>query len=186
MPDARHLTRLILLLAALLTLHGCSTSGGKKEGAEEAGPGPATEGAEVTPGTAAGVAMPLGDEARIDLEYLDDPASPLSQRVVYFDFDSDVVPPEWRDVVAAHGKLLAKYPDLHVRLEGHTDERGSREYNLGLGERRARAVAERMRLEGAQQTQMSIVSFGEEKPADPGHDETAWAKNRRVEIVYER
>ncbi len=184
MLDTRHFAGLTLLLALLLA-QGCSTSGGKKEGGAQPGAGEITPATEA-PRSGAGVATPLGPDARIDLEYLDDPASPLSQRIVYFDFDSDAIQPRWQAVVAAHGKLLAKYPDLHLRLEGHTDERGSREYNLGLGERRARAVSERMRLEGAQYEQMSIVSFGEEKPADPGHDETAWAKNRRVEIVYER
>lgn len=184
MPDARRFLIPIALLTALLLLQACSTSGGQKKG--EAGAEAGEPPAGTTSEGGAGVATPLGPEGRIDLEYLDDPQSPLSQRTIYFDFDSDAILPEWQDVVAAHGQLLAKYPDLHVRLEGHTDERGSREYNLGLGERRARAVAERMRLEGAQSSQMTIVSFGEEKPAVPGHDEAAWAKNRRVEIVYER
>lgn len=185
MSNPRRLPALIPFLILLLALQACSTSGGKKD-VEETGPAAGEGVAGAEPGAATGVATPLGAGERIDLEYLDDPQSPLSQRIVYFDFDSDAIRPEWADVVAAHGRLLAKYPDLRVRLEGHTDERGSREYNLGLGERRARSVAERMRLEGAQPSQLTVVSFGEEKPADPGHDEAAWAKNRRVEIVYER
>ena len=87
-------------------------------------------------------------------------------------------------VVAAHAKYLAAHPSQRVRLEGHTDERGSREYNIGLGERRAQAVRRAMLLQGAVEGQISTVSFGEERPAVTGHDEEAWAKNRRVEIVY--
>ena len=91
---------------------------------------------------------------------------------------------EGTDVVAAHAKYLAANPSTRVRLEGHTDERGSREYNIGLGERRAQAVRRALLLQGAADAQISTVSYGEERPAVPGHDEAAWAKNRRVEIVY--
>jgi len=87
-------------------------------------------------------------------------------------------------VVAAHAKYLAGHPGTRVRLEGHTDERGSREYNIGLGERRAQSVRRALLLQGAADAQISTVSYGEERPAAPGHDEAAWAKNRRVEIVY--
>jgi len=87
-------------------------------------------------------------------------------------------------VVGAHAKYLASHGSARVRLEGHTDERGSREYNIGLGERRAQAVRRALLLQGASEGQISTVSYGEERPAVPGHDEAAWAKNRRVEIVY--
>ena len=83
-----------------------------------------------------------------------------------------------------HAKYLGAHPATRVRLEGHTDERGSREYNIGLGERRAQSVRRALLLQGATDTQISTVSYGEERPAAPGHDEAAWAKNRRVEIVY--
>jgi peptidoglycan-associated lipoprotein len=86
--------------------------------------------------------------------------------------------------VAAHAKYLAKMGGMKVRLEGHTDERGSREYNIGLGERRAQAVRRALLLQGAAEGQISTVSYGEERPAAAGSDEGAWAKNRRVEIVY--
>jgi peptidoglycan-associated lipoprotein len=86
--------------------------------------------------------------------------------------------------VAAHAKYLASRGGMKVRLEGHTDERGSREYNIGLGERRAQAVRRALLLQGASESQLSTVSYGEERPAAAGSDEAAWAKNRRVEIVY--
>ena len=87
-------------------------------------------------------------------------------------------------MVAAHAKYLASHQGARVRLEGHTDERGSREYNIGLGERRAQAVRRALLLQGATDAQISTVSYGAERPAVAGHDEAAWAKNRRVEIVY--
>ena len=104
--------------------------------------------------------------------------------MVYFDFDSSEIKGTGTDVVAAHAKYLTAHSDTRVRLEGHTDERGSREYNIGLGERRAQSVRRALLLQGAADAQISTVSYGEERPAVPGHDEAAWAKNRRVEIVY--
>jgi peptidoglycan-associated lipoprotein len=108
----------------------------------------------------------------------------LTKRLIYFDFDSAEIRGEGTDVVAAHARYLAGHQDARVRLEGHTDERGSREYNIGLGERRAQSVRRALLLQGATAQQISTVSYGEEKPAVPGHDEAAWAKDRRVEIVY--
>jgi peptidoglycan-associated lipoprotein len=108
----------------------------------------------------------------------------LSGRIVYFDFDSFVVKPEYQGVIDAQARNLRSHPNSHVTLEGNTDERGSREYNLALGQKRAEAVQRALVLEGASGRQIESVSFGEEKPADPGHDEAAWAKNRRVEFRY--
>lgn len=108
----------------------------------------------------------------------------LARRTIYFDFDSAEIRGEGAEIVAAHAKYLAAHGPARVRLEGNTDERGSREYNVGLGERRAQAVARAMRLQGAANVQISTVSYGEERPAVPGHDEAAWSKDRRVEIVY--
>lgn len=115
---------------------------------------------------------------------LDDPASPLSQRVVYFDFDSSEIKPEDREIVEAHAQYLVDHPNATVVLEGHTDERGSREYNIALGERRAKAVRRFVGLLGASDMQIRTVSYGEERPAELGHDESAWQLNRRVEIDY--
>jgi peptidoglycan-associated lipoprotein len=113
------------------------------------------------------------------------PDGPLgSQRVIYFDFDSSDIRNEYVDVIAAHGRFLAGNATVRVRLEGHTDERGSREYNIGLGERRSQTVRRALALQGVQESQITTVSYGEERPAAAGSDENAYSKNRRVEIVY--
>jgi peptidoglycan-associated lipoprotein len=108
----------------------------------------------------------------------------LAKRTVYFDFDSSEIRGEGTEIVAAHAKYLAQNTGMKVRLEGHTDERGSREYNIGLGERRSQSVRRALLLQGAAEGQLATVSYGEERPAAAGSDEAAWTKNRRVEIVY--
>jgi len=108
----------------------------------------------------------------------------LSKRVVYFDFDRSDIRAASQSVVAAHAAYLAKNPGQKVRLEGHADERGSREYNIGLGERRGQAVRRAMLLQGVAEAQLTTVSYGEERPAVADSDEQAYAMNRRVEIVY--
>jgi peptidoglycan-associated lipoprotein len=109
-------------------------------------------------------------------------AAALAQRVVYFDFDSFVVKDEYRPMLEAHAKVLGANRSKRMTLEGHTDERGGREYNLALGQKRADAVLKSLVLLGAVDSQLEAVSFGEERPAVPGSDEAAWAKNRRVEL----
>jgi peptidoglycan-associated lipoprotein len=106
-------------------------------------------------------------------------------RLIYFDFDSSEIKPEFVSVIAAHARALARNASIRVRLEGHTDERGSPEYNIGLGERRAQAVRRALMLQGVTEAQVTTVSYGEERPAAAGQDETAWAKNRRVEFIYQ-
>jgi peptidoglycan-associated lipoprotein len=106
-----------------------------------------------------------------------------SRNIVYFEFDSSEIRSDYVSVVAAHAAYLTKYPTARVRLEGHTDERGSREYNIGLGERRAQTVRKALLLQGVAETQITTVSYGEERPAVEGSDESALAQNRRVEIV---
>jgi len=103
---------------------------------------------------------------------------------IYFDFDSSEIKAEYTTVIAAHGKKLAGDKSIRVRLEGNTDERGSAEYNVALGERRAQAVKRALLLQGAGAQQLSTVSYGEERPVAEGHDESAWSQNRRVDIVY--
>ncbi|HQU97996.1 MAG TPA: peptidoglycan-associated lipoprotein Pal [Nitrosomonas sp.] len=115
---------------------------------------------------------------------LQDPNSILSQRSVYYDFDSYSVKSEYREMVLAHAKLLRDNPDASVILQGNTDERGSREYNLALGQRRADSVKSMMTLSGASDNQIEAVSFGEEKPRAVGSGESAWSQNRRTDIVY--
>ena len=105
-------------------------------------------------------------------------------RIVYFDFDSYVVKDEFRSTVEANAKVLSADRKKKVTIEGHTDERGGREYNLALGQKRAEAVAKSLALLGAADAQIEAVSFGKERPAVQGSDEAAWAKNRRAELVY--
>ena len=112
------------------------------------------------------------------------PADLLSQLVVYFPFDQSDIGADYTDMLAAHGRYLADNPSASVRLEGHADERGSREYNIGLGERRAQAVRRVLLLQGASGTQITTVSYGEERPSVLGSDEESMALNRRVELVY--
>jgi len=109
----------------------------------------------------------------------------LETRVFYFDYDSNQIRSEYYDVVRAHARNLVENPGVHVRVEGHTDDRGSREYNIALGERRAQALMDVLLMEGANRNQISIVSYGQEKPAVPGYDESAWQYNRRAVIAYE-
>jgi peptidoglycan-associated lipoprotein len=104
--------------------------------------------------------------------------------VVYFDYDSSDIKPEYSAVVAAHAKYLSSNGSLKVRLEGNTDERGTREYNIGLGERRAQAVRRALLLQGVTEAQVTTLSYGEERPAVAGNDESAYSKNRRVEFGY--
>jgi peptidoglycan-associated lipoprotein len=109
---------------------------------------------------------------------------PLARKVIYFDFDKSEIKPEFADVIAAHARNLTNHPNFKMKLEGNTDERGTREYNIGLGERRAQAVRRALMLQGVAESQLTTVSFGAERPAVEGDDEAAWAQNRRVELVY--
>ncbi|MEM7081946.1 MAG: peptidoglycan-associated lipoprotein Pal [Pseudomonadota bacterium] len=108
----------------------------------------------------------------------------LKIRTLFFDFDRSDLRPEDQKVVAAHARFLRENPGSKLRLEGHADERGSREYNIGLGERRAQTVRRNLALQGAGADQLSTISYGEEKPLDSGHTESSWQLNRRVELVY--
>jgi peptidoglycan-associated lipoprotein len=168
----------VLLFGVCLGLGACKSTPKKAEapvgtGQENA----ATEGKGANDANAAA-------GANADQETAGPQAGLLATRVIYFDFDSSEIKGGGTDVVAAHARYLAGNPNARVRLEGHTDDRGSREYNIGLGERRAQSVRRALLLQGALDIQITTVSYGAERPAVPGHDEAAWAKNRRVEIVY--
>ena len=113
-----------------------------------------------------------------------DTDSCLRARVVYFDLDQTVIKPEFQAQIACHAAYLRQFPEARVRLEGNADERGSREYNLGLGERRGNAVQSALSAAGASSSQLNVVSYGEERPVCRQHDESCWSKNRRVEIIY--
>jgi peptidoglycan-associated lipoprotein len=139
----------------------------------------------VKPGAATPTAAPQSRVATVDLaaqNAANAAASALSQRIVYFDFDSFVIKDEFTPTLDVHAKALAASRAKKLTIEGHTDERGGREYNLALGQKRAEAVAKSLALLGAGEQQVEAVSFGKERPADNGHDEAAWAKNRRAEL----
>lgn len=108
----------------------------------------------------------------------------LRQRVIYFDLDRTEIRGEFQAQIACHSKFIRQFPNYNVTLEGNADERGSREYNLGLGERRGNAVQSALSSAGAPGTQLNVVSYGEERPTCKDHSEDCWSKNRRVEIVY--
>jgi len=127
----------------------------------------------------------FGDSGMGDGEFFDDtmPNDELGM-IIYFDFDQSELRPEYADLLAKHANQLANNARVRVRLEGHADERGSREYNIGLGERRSQSVRRMLLIQGASANQISTVSFGEERPVAFGSDEDSWAQNRRVEIQY--
>lgn len=129
-------------------------------------------------------ARALEEREQAEMHPLDDPDSLLSERVIYFEFDSADIREEDYEIVEAHGEYLVENPGARIILEGHTDERGSREYNIRLGERRAQSVQEALAAMGVADDQMEVTSYGEERPAVTGSDEEAWARNRRVEFVY--
>lgn len=120
----------------------------------------------------------LGPELR-------DPKNILSKRSVYFDYDSNLVKDEFKPLVTAHARYLQQHPNVKMRIEGNADDRGSREYNLALGQRRADAVKQMMQLLGAKAEQVETVSFGEEKPKCNQADESCWSQNRRGDIAYQ-
>jgi peptidoglycan-associated lipoprotein len=117
-------------------------------------------------------------------QVLNDESNPLSQRIIYFDYDSNEIKPEFEAMLMAHGEFLLRNPVVRVRVEGHTDERGTHEYNISLGERRAQAVQQRLLLMGLHDDQVEIISYGKEKRVDSANDEAAHAKNRRAVLIY--
>ncbi len=176
---------LVLLAAALLT--GCPAQPPKGDDASGVTDTTGTDsvqtgkldGADKTQSTAIGGDEPYRKDA------ITDASSPLSQQVIYFDFNASTIKSEYRDLITWHGRYLASNADMKVRLEGHTDERGSREYNVALGDRRAQAVSRILMFQGATKKQVEVISYGEEKPVGLEHNEAAWSKNRRVQLVYE-
>jgi peptidoglycan-associated lipoprotein len=171
---------LATLVSVVLLASGCGTRNTHPDDAASAGTAVGANSDARTSGVAT-VDAGQGNSGRGALG----PDGPLgSQRIIYFDYDKSDIRSEYAEVVAAHGKFLASNTAVRVRLEGHSDERGTREYNIGLGERRAQTVRRALMLQGVQESQISTVSYGEERPAALGSDENAYSKNRRVEIVY--
>jgi len=126
------------------------------------------------------------DEKDLDLASLRDPNNILSKRSIYFDYDKDVVKAEYKDLVAVHAKYVSTHPKAKMTLTGNTDDRGSREYNVSLGQRRSVSVKKSMNVLGAQDVQIETVSFGEERADTNCKDDACYAKDRRVDISYEK
>lgn len=121
---------------------------------------------------------------KMEINPLTDPNNILSKRSIYFDYDKYVVKPEFQNLVEAHAKYLMAHPEANVHLQGNADERGSREYNLALGQKRAVAVKKVLNVLGVPDKQIETISYGKEKPKALGHDEASWAENRRADIIY--
>ncbi len=173
---------LLLLCVAALLLSGCASQ-------EPADSGPDMEPMEKASDTSVDdkpiePAGPMVKNGKIVLPADDMGSGETLQGVFYFDFDQAIVRRTGHEELSKHARVLSADRYLWVRLEGHADERGTREYNLALGERRANAVRAYLVAQGAARTQIEVISYGEEKPANNGHSESSWAENRRVEIVY--
>ncbi|CAM5787216.1 peptidoglycan-associated lipoprotein Pal [Rhizobacter fulvus] len=168
---------LTLALAAAAALAACSST------PLDTPKPPVTSATTLPPATPpAGTAQ--SKVATVTLDPLDDPKSELAARSVYFGYDDFAVDPKYQPLVQAHGRFLQSHAQVQIRIEGNTDERGSREYNLALGDKRAQIVAKQLELMGAKPAQIEPVSYGEERPKSEGHDEAAWAENRRADIRY--
>ncbi len=165
----------LLLVVLVAVMAGCSSKGGTKGDVAVEDRGIGADGAYTSGAAGAG---------SYDMAALNDPNSPLSRRVIYFDYDSAEISAADQDTLMAHAGFLVANSGARITLEGNTDERGSREYNIALGDRRGQSVQRILELNGVPSGQISVVSYGEEKPAAEGHSEAAWRLNRRVEIVY--
>jgi len=174
--------RFVWLIVPMVLLAGC----GMPKSAKETTPMPVTPstGAMPSPGDGGqnGTSNPAAGSIVNGIQ-LDQYGRPVN-RLIYFDYDKSDIKVEYRTLLEAHARYLAANPQFRARLEGHADERGSREYNLALGERRAYSVQRMMTIYGSSAGQMDMFSYGEEKPMRAEHSESAWSENRRVEIVY--
>ncbi|MGQ7248394.1 peptidoglycan-associated lipoprotein Pal [Halomonas sp. V046] len=174
--------RSLAIAASLAVLAGCSSTGGTQDGSMD-GTGGMAGGAGVGTGTAgSGQAGGTGYGANGAGQMAGERIPEV--RTIYFNYDSDAIRPEFESVVNSHAQYLSQNPNASVVLQGHTDERGTREYNLALGERRAGAVERFLSLKGVSPSQVEVVSYGEERPAARGSNEDAFAQNRRVVFAY--
>ncbi|MBL1277828.1 MAG: peptidoglycan-associated lipoprotein Pal [Ectothiorhodospiraceae bacterium] len=189
-------TKTVLAILPALILLGCETSGEVEDAADSGvmssktmddSSSSATTSGVGSDDAASGESMGMGDKGgSFSGDPLDDPSSLLAKRVIYFDYDKTGVRSDYRDVIKAHAEYLAGHSNVSITLEGHADERGTREYNIALGEQRANAVQRMLTLQGVSASQVRVVSYGEERPAALGHEDDAWALNRRAEFIYSR
>jgi peptidoglycan-associated lipoprotein len=177
------MNKILIGVLAALALAACSTTPKQEGGApvDERNPGATTPGAATSGAPTGSVA---GTQSAGQTNPLKDPGSILSKRSVYFDFDAYAIKDDYKSLLEAHARYLQANRNARMTVEGNTDERGSREYNIALGQRRADAAKRMMLLSGATEAQIDTVSFGKEKPRNAGHDESAWAENRRDDLAY--
>ena len=172
------------LLAALLVVTLVTACAGPSKSTVDEGAAGAAQGGAAAAGVGDG-GMGQGGAMGTDAagSALGGPGASQENRIIYFEFDRFDIKPEYNAILQAHARYLSSNSSARVRLEGHADERGSREYNIGLGERRAQTVRKALMLQGVSEAQITTVSYGEERPAVEGSDESAYAQNRRVELV---
>ena len=175
---------ILIILSIGLTACVRDSSTIPTEAAGDASDSAAENGGADGPGSASTTSIDPDGNLNVTRIEPGDGDGPLSRLVIYFDFDRSEIRSDFNDLLQAHGAFLADNTDRQVRLEGHADERGSREYNIGLGEQRAQAVRRVLMLQGASADQLGTVSYGEERPAALGSDENSYSLNRRVELVY--
>jgi peptidoglycan-associated lipoprotein len=176
----------VLSLAAVALITACSSTPPATPATVGAQPALATQTPAPPTPSAKSPAVASAPAASVSTlkPYLD-PKNPLStQRSVYFDFDDYSIKKEYIPIIELHGRYLASQPSLAIKIVGNADERGSGEYNLALGQRRAEAVAQALRLYGVKNAQVEAISWGKERPKATGHDESAWAQNRRADLAY--
>lgn len=171
--------RTLAIVFSLALVAGCSSTGGSQDGSMDSG----RDGGD-TAGTGTGQVSSSGVGADGERSGQQADGRIPEVRTIYFDFDSDTIKSEFESVLTAHARYLRSNGSTRVTLQGHTDERGTREYNMALGERRAGAVKRFLEVQGVSPSQIEIVSYGEERPAVNGHDEEAYAENRRVVFAY--
>lgn len=175
-----------ILLASVFALFACSSV---EETVEIPNADTSTDTADEnvsTQGMGERAQVTITTGGRLVLDGTDQEGSALSQQTIYFDFDSAEIRADFAEALQAHGAYLVDNPGARLRLEGHADERGTREYNIGLGEERAQAVRQYLMLQGASSIQIATISFGEERPVNSASNEMAYRQNRRVELVYTR
>jgi peptidoglycan-associated lipoprotein len=185
--------KLIIAAFVLAALAGCASTPDETTPTDDkaatttttpAGSSGATTSGATTSGVPSGAVSGTSTSGGIPASALKDPKNILSKRSIYFEYDQFTIKDEYRAIVEAHAKYLQANRSARAILQGHTDERGTREYNIALGQKRADAVKNMMLLLGATEIQIETVSFGKEKPRREGHDESSWAENRRVDIVH--
>ena len=180
------INKIFISLLLCLTIAACSTTGGSSDESTTAveDRGSSSSSSSSSGSGSSATTYGTGGDSSIGMSPLEDPSSPLAERTIYFEYDSSDVQEQYRRVIEAHARYLMQNPSTTISLEGHADERGSREYNLALGERRSISIKRHMTVLGVTPSQVRTVSYGEERPVAGGHDEFSWSQNRRVEIIY--